>query len=278
MKNEIQQNPNVKILIVCVSTYKGNTAKLAHAMASVLKAEVVKPEQVDMSTLKEYSVIGFGAGINFTRHNPTLMKFVDDLPKLEKKAFIFSTRGNIRLGAYHKELKEKLKNKGFELIGEFSTKGYDATGPFRRLGGVNKGRPNDGDIEKAKSFAQNLGMISLPMNYYKNREPEITSEPLKDEKYKAVNTNSKAAFHGTKVVVDWNKCIGCGKCVKECPLEIFNMKEIVEHSNSYKRAEAIREIDCIQCLMCQSFCPSNAIDIKGNWLDALKVVWRHKSR
>lgn len=53
-------------------------------------------------------------------------------------------------------LKEKLLEKRFNVIGEFFCKGFDTWGPFKIIGGINRGRPNEQDLEKAKKFANDL--------------------------------------------------------------------------------------------------------------------------
>ena len=141
-------------LVVCVSKYYGNTLKVAQAIASTLEAEVKKPDEV--SDVLDYSLIGFGSGIYFAKHDPSLLEFVDKLPKTDKKAFIFSTRGRNTLfeKTYHKPLREKLNQKGYSIIGEFSCRAFsDYYKIFKLFGGVNKGHPNKEEIEKAKTFA-----------------------------------------------------------------------------------------------------------------------------
>jgi flavodoxin len=53
-------------------------------------------------------------------------------------------------------LKEKLSGKGFEIIGEFSCKGFDTWGPFKLIGGLNKGKPDEEDFKSAERFANSL--------------------------------------------------------------------------------------------------------------------------
>ena len=54
----------------------------------------------------------------------------------------------------HKPIKEEMTQKGFNIIGDFYCKGY-MTHSFTKhiFGGLNKGRPNDNDLKKAKDFA-----------------------------------------------------------------------------------------------------------------------------
>jgi flavodoxin len=57
---------------------------------------------------------------------------------------------------WHSSLRKKLLDKCFEIIGDFSCKGFDNFGPFKLIGGLNKGHPNQEDIKKAKEFARKV--------------------------------------------------------------------------------------------------------------------------
>ncbi len=147
----------MKTLIICVSKYYGNTLKIAQAIASTLEAEVKKPDEI--TDILNYSLIGFGSGIYFAKHDPSLLELVEKLPKTDKDAFIFSTRGRNSFfeKTYHKSLREKLNQKGYNIIGEFSCRAFsDYYKIFKLFGGVNKGHPNHEELEKAKAFALQL--------------------------------------------------------------------------------------------------------------------------
>lgn len=107
----------MKTLIVCQSYHHGNTKKIADAMAAVLNAEVVSPGDVNIEALGDYDLIGFGSGIAFGKHYKGLLKWVDGLPVLSKKAFVFSTRGGGHLRSFHKALKGQLEEKGLQSSG-----------------------------------------------------------------------------------------------------------------------------------------------------------------
>jgi len=150
----------MKTLIIYISIHHGNTKKIVKAMAKVIGAELVKPYQVDVNALAKYDLIGFGSGIYYHKHHESLLKLVERLPELKgKKTFIFSTSGMSKkwhFSDFHNPLKEELLEKGFNIIGEFDCRGWDTYGPFKLIGGISKGRPNEKDLKEAKNFASKL--------------------------------------------------------------------------------------------------------------------------
>jgi len=145
----------MKTLII-YATITGNTPKIAKPISRVLKAKLVKVENVKIKDIKKYDLIGFGSGIYAFRHHRNLLRLAEKLPFLRKKAFVFSSRGGGPATIYHYFLKKRLKRKGFKIIDEFSCKGFDYFGPLKLFGGLNKGRPNKKDIKAAESFAKRL--------------------------------------------------------------------------------------------------------------------------
>jgi flavodoxin len=148
----------MKTLVICFSYHHKNTAKIALAIAGVLNAEIKTPQEINPNGLSEYDLIGFGSGIYFGKHHKSLLELADKLPQVtNKKAFIFSTSGQTgRTARFHKQLREKLQTKGFEIVGEFNCAGFDTYGLMKIVGGVSKNHPNKDDIKQAEAFAQSL--------------------------------------------------------------------------------------------------------------------------
>ena len=69
--------------------------------------------------------------------------------------FFVYTYGGAK-GGGAKAMEEIAQAKGCPVLGEFSCKGYDTFGPFRLVGGIAKGHPNPRDLEKARTFYQEL--------------------------------------------------------------------------------------------------------------------------
>ncbi|WGI30413.1 flavodoxin family protein [Mycolicibacterium aubagnense] len=149
----------MKSLIICVSKSHGNTRRVADRMAEVLDAEVVEPESVDPETLGEYDLVGFGSGIYYLNVDARLPELISRLPHVPGiRAFTFFTSGarQIPLLDYNKPVRNQLASKGFQVLDSFSCRGFDTVGPFGLIGGINRGRPDDRDLERAAAFAARL--------------------------------------------------------------------------------------------------------------------------
>jgi flavodoxin len=146
----------MKTLIVYTSVHHQNTEKVAKVMAEELEGDLVPLGEAQPATIASYELVGFGSGIYFGKHHKTLLQFAETLPlQTGKRAFIFSTSGQGG-NEKHAALKEKLVNRGFSIVDEFSCKAWDTWGPMKLIGGINKGRPNADDLEGARLFARGL--------------------------------------------------------------------------------------------------------------------------
>ena len=57
-----------------------------------------------------------------------------------------------------------------------------------------------------------------------------------------------------KIVVDRDKCTGCGTCVDICPVGVFELDE-------EDKSNPVNADECIECLACETECPSEAIQV-----------------
>lgn len=146
----------MKTAIIYKSVHHGNTKKIAEAMAESIEADLIDLKDIKGENLEKYDLIGFGSGIFYYKPHRELRKFVEGLDYVEnKKAFIFYTSGS---GFHNGWLEKKLSGKGFDVVGEFYCKGFDTYGPFKLIGGQNKGRPDLGDLNNAKNFVTELDL------------------------------------------------------------------------------------------------------------------------
>ena len=118
---------------------------------------VVDPSDVDPKSVEEYEVVGFGSGIYGMSFDPELRRFVASLPHAEnKQAFVFATAGSGRVIELpiRAPLAKLVATAGYRLLGTFCCPGFDTWLPLRLIGGLNKGRPNEADLEHAHDFCR----------------------------------------------------------------------------------------------------------------------------
>ena len=149
----------MKALIVCVSATDGNTRKVADAMAQVLDTDVVDPGEVDDDMLAGADLVGVGSGIYAMDFHHRIRTFVRRLPEVQgQPAFVYWTSGGPEppLWRYSDRLADRLETKGFRVIDSFSCRGWRVWLPFRLVPGLDRGQPNDADLERARQFATEL--------------------------------------------------------------------------------------------------------------------------
>jgi len=55
-----------------------------------------------------------------------------------------------------------------------------------------------------------------------------------------------------EIKIDFEKCTGCGTCVKVCPVGVY---ELIED----KAAAGVNADQCMVCRACENMCPEQAI-------------------
>lgn len=149
-----------KTIIVYESYHHHNTETIAHVIAQRLQADLYKPEQVDLSKLSDYKALGIGTGIYFGKPHEKIQSFLDSIPDLTGlKGFIFTTSGNINriyMQGIIAKIISAMEQKGLQVIDYFFTKGWDTFGPFKLLGGINKGHPDLNDLYEAELFSNEV--------------------------------------------------------------------------------------------------------------------------
>jgi flavodoxin len=142
-------------LIIYHSEHHGNTEKVAQTIASALNAELVRSQDIEFDDVRAYDLVGIGSGVYYGHFHQNLFRFIDRLPaQIGKKAFVFSTTGSKSYGERaNNSAKLKLKEKGFDVVGEFTCLGFDTA---LSTEGINRGRPSAEDLNAAKTFALSL--------------------------------------------------------------------------------------------------------------------------
>lgn len=261
---------NQNCIVVYESIYNGNTEKLAKTMAQTLGCNCIKPEEAHQTDLSRFKAIGFGSGIYFGSHHTAIMEVVKSLDQSEQEVFIFSSRGAPVLGKYHQPIKEQLTLKRKKIMGEFSVRGYDETGPYVIIGGGNVGKPNESDMKKAAGFIKKTFPQYCQPDYYKQIPIKMPVIDGAVNTYKLSINETTIVLKGDFVTINQTACIGCGTCAKVCPLNVIDLNE--------NKAIPTKELDCTLCRLCEINCGERAINLHYNWRDAIKVAKRHSKR
>lgn len=131
--------------------------KICNILSKEMNAVVIEPREFHNEMLEDYDIIGFGSGIYRREHHNSLLELINNFEVQNfKKAFVFST-STVGLKSLHKNMNKILRDKGYDIVDEFSCKGFMNYSFTKFLfGGINKGRPNQSDCEEAKNFAKKL--------------------------------------------------------------------------------------------------------------------------
>lgn len=72
----------------------------------------------------------------------------------KKRVFLINTYSF--KGDYTKEMKQIIEEKSCQLLGTYGCRGFNSFGPFKLVGGVAKGYPNERDVNGAREFFRGI--------------------------------------------------------------------------------------------------------------------------
>ncbi len=145
----------MKTVLIYASTHHGNTKKVVDAIANEYEIEVIDATKVHEKDLKEYDLIGFASGIFFTKFSEQVLNFDRVNLPVNKDVFFIATAGNPMNGNFN-SIAEIIKDKKCNERGRFQCKGFDTYGPFKLIGGIQKGHPDDSELKAAVDFYKGL--------------------------------------------------------------------------------------------------------------------------
>lgn len=143
----------MKTAIVYYSAHHGNTRKLAEAVAQGRDVTLMDALEVKSADLSGYDLIGFASGIYFGKFHRSVVEFAKNSLPQGKKVFFLATYGGSN-GT--KAIEEAVRERDAQIVGSFGCKGYDTFGPFKLVGGICKGRPDETDLKNACRFLDGL--------------------------------------------------------------------------------------------------------------------------
>lgn len=145
----------MKTAVCYYSRHHGNTLKVLQAMAAEGSMDLIDVTTRQAVRLDDYDCIGFASGIYAFDFQKSVAAFARQYLPQGKPVFFVYTYGGAK-GNGAKAVKAVAEEKGCRVLGEFSCRGFDTFGPFKLVGGIAKGHPNDRDLEKARRFYRDL--------------------------------------------------------------------------------------------------------------------------
>ena len=125
--------------IIYYSKHHGNTKKLLDAISSVSR----------------YDRIGFASGIYYGKFAEQVLNFAKVNLPLDKDVFYIASAGNPTKNCFN-SIAEIAKEKHSNELGRYICHGFDTFGPFKLVGGIQKGHPTEEEIQGAVEFYKYL--------------------------------------------------------------------------------------------------------------------------
>ncbi|MGN0619965.1 MAG: flavodoxin family protein [Ruminiclostridium sp.] len=145
----------MKTAVVYYSKHHENTKKLLEAIAEKNEVTLIDVTENPAADLSEFDRIGFASGIYYSKFQKTLLKFAEKNMPENKEVFFIYTCGAEKSG-YTKAIAEAVMKNNAKILGEFGCLGFDTFGPFKLVGGIAKGHPDQRDLENAVKFYERL--------------------------------------------------------------------------------------------------------------------------
>lgn len=145
----------MKTAICYYSRHHGNTLKVLEAMAREGDVDLIDVTTRQAVRLEDYDCIGFASGIYGATFHKAVAAFARQYLPAGKPVFFVYTYGGAK-GSGARAVAVVAREKNCPVLGEFSCKGYDTFGPFKLVGGIAKGHPDEKDLEKACCFYREI--------------------------------------------------------------------------------------------------------------------------
>ena len=145
------ERPPIRTMILYRSKHHGNTKRVVDAIAAAFPGEVdmldvatvdKKHSQVDLTS---YHLIGIASGIYFGEIDRDLARVMQASVRSGDFVFSLLTYGGASKW-YGKDIDGICRATHANFLAGHGCPGFDTWGPYKLMGGMNKGRPNDEDI------------------------------------------------------------------------------------------------------------------------------------
>lgn len=141
----------MKTAILFYSKHHGNTKKLLDAIAAKNEVTLIDITKEGTPDLSSYDCIGIASGIYYSKFHKSLLEYVKAHMPDNKETFFLYTYGAKKEG-YTRAITQAVQTHHAKILGEFGCFGFNTFGPFKLIGGIAKGHPDQTDFEDALKF------------------------------------------------------------------------------------------------------------------------------
>lgn len=139
-----------KKMIIYQSLHHQNTEKLVLQLARALECDTCPISQADTVNLSDYTDLIFASGVYYGKPAENLTQYIEkNVEKLKDKKIHLILTSGAGFKSYIRRFQTMVEDLGLKVDKTFQCKGFNTYGPFRWIGGIGKGRPNDDDIISA---------------------------------------------------------------------------------------------------------------------------------
>jgi flavodoxin len=147
----------MKVAIAYYSQHHGNTKKLLDAIKDLADVELINVVECKKEDLSYYDLIGFASGIYFGKFSKAVMEFARNNLPSKSEYFSLHLWCQRRL---HEGDETIIAEKSCQLLGTYGCRGFDTFGPFKLVGGIAKGHPDENDVKGAIEFFRRITCIT----------------------------------------------------------------------------------------------------------------------
>ena len=144
-----------KAVIIYASTHHGSTKKLAEAITSRYEIHLIDAAKQQPADLSAYDLIGFASGIDFGKFYEVVEQFMENNLPENKRVFFLYTCAR-KSNRFTETIKTVARKKGAVILGEYGCRGFNTYGPWKMIGGMNKGHPSAEELQGAVRFFESL--------------------------------------------------------------------------------------------------------------------------
>lgn len=145
----------MKTAIIYYSRHHGNTKKLLDAISQQHEVTLIDAIQNPSPDLSAFDRIGFASGIYYSKFHKSVLNIAKENLPDDRKVFFIYTYGAEKEG-YTKSITDATILHKPNILGEYGCFGFNTFGPFKLIGGIAKGHPDETELQNVLKFYEEL--------------------------------------------------------------------------------------------------------------------------